>query len=434
MARILPPHPDIDHLKNEAKALLKAHGAGEAAACGTLRLLQRFREASDREVFAAEVALSEAQFALAMDYGFKSWEDLRQHVMKVSDRPDIEDEARPGALLIDSPPAGKGNSNRYARGFAITLAYSGVECDYDTITGDSGLAFILQADEHVTPWGKPIKQVDIGWWPLTWWGALMRLDFVSSCVGRQLVRLPIDAGLRRTDPKRHYDEYFEKGVLGALRSDRLPLAFSDHCWVVTGHDDGEPPIVGLRSVFDGHERIRPRCCPDEVIVPGEAIERPAREGIDREALNYALALGRYRVEELIRTVPRCSGQGIKPAGGRSTGQKSFALWARLLRDEDGWGEHFYHTNVVMHLRINRQSAPPYLRGMADRHGEPAASHLRAGADVYEQVLKRVESADTGKETLRSPSGREALARLVEETARLEAEALRKIENALGAMT
>ncbi len=433
MTRVLPPHPNVDHLKNEAKALLKAHKSGEPATCKTIRLLHRFRDASDEKILAAELALNEAQFALAMDYGFKDWEDLRGHILKLSGRPDFEDHPRPGALLIENPPAGKGNSNRYARGFVMGLSHCGTECDYETIMGDSGLAFILQADEYVTPWGKPVKQVDIGWWPLAWWGALMRLDFVGKAVGRELIRLPIDIEQRRSDPTRHYQEHVEKLVVEALHSDRLPLAIYDHCWVVTGRDDGDPPLLGVRSVFDGHEQHRLEDYPDEVIIPGKQINRLSRGEVDKQALHHAITLGKDGAAELARSIPRCSAQGIKPAGGRYTGKAAFALWAKLLRDTELWGEHFYHANMVGHLRINRQSALPYLRAMAERHKRAAASHLHAAAGMYENVLGELAKADTSKEVMASTDGREALAKLIESFAALEAEAVNEMERAVAAM-
>lgn len=46
MVRFLPPHPSLDHLKNESKALLKAHQSGDIEVCDLLRHLHRFREAS----------------------------------------------------------------------------------------------------------------------------------------------------------------------------------------------------------------------------------------------------------------------------------------------------------------------------------------------------------------------------------------------------
>ena len=80
MTRILPPQPNLDHLKNEAKALLKSHRASQASACKTLRLLHCFRHSSDEQILGADLALHEAQFTLAMDYGFKNWQTLKRHV------------------------------------------------------------------------------------------------------------------------------------------------------------------------------------------------------------------------------------------------------------------------------------------------------------------------------------------------------------------
>ena len=48
MPRRRPPHPNLEHLRNEAKALLKAQRRGDTAACQTLRLLNRFAKATDK--------------------------------------------------------------------------------------------------------------------------------------------------------------------------------------------------------------------------------------------------------------------------------------------------------------------------------------------------------------------------------------------------
>ena len=435
MARILPPDPHLDHLRNEAKSLLRAHRDGEAAACATLRLLHRFQDASDEEILRASVALHEARFALALDYGFRSWEDLRKHVLAVTRAPLAADESRPGALVVENAPIGQGNSNRYARGFALTLAHAGARADYETIMGDTGLAFLLQADEHVTPLGKPVRGVDIGWWPLAWWGALLRLDFLGETVGRRLVRLPVEESLRRSDPARHFRERFHAPIEEALRAGRLALGFSDHCWLITGLDDGEPPVLGQRSVSNERERLRPRDYPDEVIVVGEECARLPRERADVEALRFAVALGREEAEDRLQAIPRCSGQPANlPPGGRYTGRQAFALWARLLRDPELWGEHFYHANVVFHLKINRQSAAPYLRAMAARQPAAVGAHLEAAAALYEQARERLSLADTGKETLHSPEGREALAGLVEEVGAIESDACDRLAEALAAAT
>ena len=84
MTRSLPPHPTLEHLRKEAKVLLKAHREGDSGVCNVLRPLRRFAKATDREILSADVALNETQFALAMDYGFESWAALKLHVTSPS--------------------------------------------------------------------------------------------------------------------------------------------------------------------------------------------------------------------------------------------------------------------------------------------------------------------------------------------------------------
>src|SRR4051794_30451006 len=59
-SRSLPDRPNLDHLKNEAKALHKA-----------------LREHSP------DVKLTDAQRQLAREYGFETWAKLRAHVQNV---------------------------------------------------------------------------------------------------------------------------------------------------------------------------------------------------------------------------------------------------------------------------------------------------------------------------------------------------------------
>jgi hypothetical protein len=85
MTRSLPPKPSLRFLKEEAKDLLKAQRRKDPSASAVLRLLRRFRDARDENILAADVALHEAQFALAMDYGFSSWDALVQEVRSVGE-------------------------------------------------------------------------------------------------------------------------------------------------------------------------------------------------------------------------------------------------------------------------------------------------------------------------------------------------------------
>jgi len=81
--RPLPSSPSLDHLKHQAKALLKAHAARSLAAAQLIREFHpRFRGASDADIFAAEFKLSGAQLAIAREHGFPSWTRLKRRIEK----------------------------------------------------------------------------------------------------------------------------------------------------------------------------------------------------------------------------------------------------------------------------------------------------------------------------------------------------------------
>ncbi len=82
MTKSLPEAISLEHLKKEAKALLRRHQNGDKSVCLVLRQLHRFAEKTDEDILASPIKLAEIQFALAMEYGFKSWRDLKEHVEK----------------------------------------------------------------------------------------------------------------------------------------------------------------------------------------------------------------------------------------------------------------------------------------------------------------------------------------------------------------
>ena len=85
----LPPHPDLDHLKHQAKDLLRSHAASSPSAYQRIREFHpRFRKATDAEIGAARFTLSDAQVAIAREYGFASWARLRSQLVD-PDRSDL---------------------------------------------------------------------------------------------------------------------------------------------------------------------------------------------------------------------------------------------------------------------------------------------------------------------------------------------------------
>ena len=77
----LPAHPNLDHLKHQAKDLLKDHAARDRAAAQRLREFHpRFAGSSDAEIFKAQLTLSDAQLTIAREHGFPSWPRLKAHI------------------------------------------------------------------------------------------------------------------------------------------------------------------------------------------------------------------------------------------------------------------------------------------------------------------------------------------------------------------
>ena len=77
----LPPNPSLEQLKKQAKALLKAHRAGEPEARSRLRTsVPQLTSASDAAVRVEKFSLRDAQTVIAREYGFEHWQALEVHV------------------------------------------------------------------------------------------------------------------------------------------------------------------------------------------------------------------------------------------------------------------------------------------------------------------------------------------------------------------
>lgn len=98
MTRRLPAHPNLEHLKKQAKVLLDQLAAGNPQAH------ERFRALLSRAA-PPEPQLADAQLALARDYGFASWAKLKAHV-------EAETPTDPAALLVAAIHSNKASQVR----------------------------------------------------------------------------------------------------------------------------------------------------------------------------------------------------------------------------------------------------------------------------------------------------------------------------------
>jgi hypothetical protein len=330
-------------------------------------------------------------------------------------------DAKDNAMILPDPPGGINDPDRYAAAFSIALSYLEATADYETVAGDTGLAFIFQADALHRPYGADVRNLDIGWWPLDEWGAVMRLDFLGRVSGVPVRQLPSVSEEHKADPARHYREHHEAEVTACLRAGRPVVATigMDIC-VIFGLDKGDPPLLVQPSCVPEPKLTRATHYPWLAFVldaPGASIDR---RQADIGSIDYAIHLGRDEVD-------------LSHLPGKSSGRRSWELWASQLADEELCGPNFYHANVVGHLRLHRAAAASYLRTMSGRHPGSASEALQEACGAYVSVVNQLRQADTSKDRLATADGRERLISLIHQIMPLETKAQEWMAEAIKAM-
>jgi ankyrin repeat protein len=77
MSRTLPVNPSLEQLRKQAKDLIRDYERGDSA---SLEVLRRYKPGVTDPTGPHPASLSDAQFALAREYGFASWPKLKRHV------------------------------------------------------------------------------------------------------------------------------------------------------------------------------------------------------------------------------------------------------------------------------------------------------------------------------------------------------------------
>lgn len=170
----LPARPSIDHLRHQAKDLLRAATAGDSAAAG------RIRAVSDRLTLAA------AQLALARDYGFASWARLKA---------EVEARAMDLAQKVDAfcETSIRDRGDRAARMLAATPEIAGYNFATAVILGEADrVRAMLDHDPELARRPDP----RFGWPPLhavcaSQWH---RIDPSRAAGMTEVARLLLDAG------------------------------------------------------------------------------------------------------------------------------------------------------------------------------------------------------------------------------------------------
>jgi hypothetical protein len=119
-ARALPPRPNLDHLRSQAKALLSACRSHDADA------LRRIHAQLPR-LEGGAVRLADAQLVLAREHGFASWPRLTAHVQALAEAAASSADDLAAAPRPPGPKALQGYQDvlRAAPTFTVEISHAG---------------------------------------------------------------------------------------------------------------------------------------------------------------------------------------------------------------------------------------------------------------------------------------------------------------------
>jgi ankyrin repeat protein len=81
MTKTLPPNPNLEYEKKQAKALLKAARAGDPTALERIRQFHpRLQQGAAQTIPPDSLKLSDAHLVIAREYGLSSWPQLKTHI------------------------------------------------------------------------------------------------------------------------------------------------------------------------------------------------------------------------------------------------------------------------------------------------------------------------------------------------------------------
>lgn len=304
--RRLTARPSLSQLKHQAKDLRIAAREGEPDALRVLRHLRRYRNADDASLSDIRIPLSDAQYALAVDYGFSSWPALKSHVDKLRSLTDSASCVRTidGATAIDGLQHERwgGGTRRQISGLAtlsLLCERFADEVDYDHLMGASGAAFRVQMSHGQLCASSPNANVGfdcmqgaIAAWGRTieWWST-----DEAHAVERPLALDAARQAIGRGHPALH--DFLETSLIVGYAGDQLLLR------AYSADTDGYVPME--RWPF----RIG-------VVRPGSDPERPDPRTVLARSLEQAIQL--FETESV---------------RGYACGRAAYAHWCELLADE-----------------------------------------------------------------------------------------------------
>lgn len=402
MSRTLPVSPSLEHLKNQARTVLRAQQKGEASACPVLRRLHQFTQAPDAKILQASISLQEVQYALAMEYGFQSWADMKRHVESMGPRPSLQRDA--GKAWIEGLPElgwGRGKDCTFIGALEAALLATEEPYAYADLMALSGLAFRMR-------FGACCGSSPIGEMP----------DEYEAICRTTGWHLPTDVQLGREKWDR---QAVASRMVMSIDAGRPVLAYNDslNVAVVYGYEGGGDTLwyIDYRP-----GKTMPYRVPVDRIGPLQsylARKVPALPSVEqlREALKMAVAHWR-----------RGRHDGGIPGREYEYGAAAYDAWIAFLEDAEGVPAERRQqvlddeSWIYMHLPDARRAAAQFLRDRAELAG--AAADVLSQAAEQCSVLANTLSAAQKQEGL-FPWGKQPAEVWTGEFRRREADLLRQ---------
>jgi hypothetical protein len=365
MSRSLPVRPSLVQLKHQAKDLRLAAREGAADAIATLRQLRRLAGASAESIARERISLSEAQYALALDYGFASWPELKAHVEEARSRRGHSTRRADGGVVIEGfEQARWGGGSRRQCSTLATLALvserSGDDTDYDYLMGASGAAFRVQMSEGLLCPSSPHASCGFNCAELAAraWGNEVTFMATQEEADRPAARAVIEGSISRGVPVL-YEKEESSLIVGHTPAELLLRRYSADD---PGYDTMQewPWRIGIASAKHG---------------------RPELGAVLADSLRLAVQLfetaqvGRYRC-----------------------GREAYAHWRELLLDDGGFerktdrewfGAALGNAHTLECLADARGAAANYLSSMLEHTPAAARPAIERAAHEYGEIERAV---------------------------------------------
>ncbi len=370
----LSPKPSLTQLKKQAKEILKAHKAGDAACLPVVRRLRQFADRPDTDVFAGKLALNDVQLALALCYGYEGWANLKRHIENVEAgerAPKLT--KQPGEVCIHGLEQMDWGGSFFRRQdsfmtvLAACLRSMGLNTSFEDVMGVSSGAFGLNVARGLCP-----SAARIG-------GDCF--DRAQKAFGVTVETIELDEGKNAAGVKR----LREAAVASIDRGVPVPYMDGEFSLIVGYNDAGRAYIC---HAYDGGKGYREMDFPRGMLGPawfanvvtraGQPMDRTAAV---RESLRAAVAMSGGD--------PQRPGSAGEDEEGQYHGFAAYEKWIECLESPP--------ENVNLHgnaygyaiLLTNRAAAAEYLAAVAREFDGPAAESLTKAGGRYRSVMERL---------------------------------------------